>query len=266
MIDFHTHIFPEKIAARTIALLSERSGLTPFTDGTLGGLTRSMAAAGVAYSVTLPIATKPGQERSVNTYAAEITGKNGIISFGSVHPFSEDWAAALDEAAALGLKGIKLHPDYQGFFIDDERVFPVIDRAKQLGLTVVFHSGVDIGLPGAVHCPPDRARRMIDAVGGGNLVFAHTGGYECWDAVETYLAGQDVYFDISCTMGKLADEDFLRVIRKHGAEKCLFGTDSPWGGQTADLQRIASVGLSAEELSAVLYRNAAPLLGIAVSA
>lgn len=262
VIDFHTHIFPDKIAQKTIEILSERSKLKAHTDGTLNGLIQSMEACGVDYSVVLPIATKPSQADTINTYAAQITEKKGIISFGSVHPFSENWRAELDRISSLGLKGIKLHPDYQDFFIDDERIFPVIEYANRLGLIIVFHSGVDIGLPGDVRCPPCKARKMIDAVGGGKLVFAHTGGFRLWSEAEEFLAGQDIYFDISCTLSELSNKGFLSIIKAHGADKCLFGTDSPWSSQSDDINVLKNTGLSTSELEDILYNNAAKLLEI----
>ncbi|OQB14774.1 MAG: Amidohydrolase [Firmicutes bacterium ADurb.Bin193] len=262
VIDFHTHIFPDKIAQKTIEILSRRAGLAAYTDGTLGALKRSMAEAGVDISVVLPIATKPSQANTINTYAAEITGRDGIISFGSVHPFSPDWKDELDEVYSLGLKGIKLHPDYQEFYVDDETVFPVIEYAKSLGLIIVFHSGFDIGLPEPVHCTPDRAKRLVDAVGGGNLVFAHTGGYERWDEVCEHLVGLDVYFDISFTLGKLSDKKLLEIITNHGVKKCLFATDSPWGIQKDDVEAAARLGLQKDDYNDIMYNNAARLLGL----
>ena len=262
IIDFHTHVFPPKIAGKTISMLSERSKLNPNTDGTADGLIKSMKKAGIDYSVVLPIATRPEQAGSINTYAAEITGKDGIISFGSIHPFSPHWKKQLDEISSLGLKVIKLHPDYQGFFIDDEKIYPIIDYALSLGLIVLFHSGVDIGLPGIVHCPPKSARKMIDALGGGKLIFAHMGGYECWDETEAYLLGKNVYLDLSFTLGKIANERFVKIIRAHGADKCLFGTDSPWGSQESDVKAIKDTGLNKSELDRVMYKNAAKLLNL----
>lgn len=262
VMDFHTHVFPEEIADRTISLLSRRSNLKPYTDGTAGGLVRSMQRAGVDYSVVLPIATKPRQAHTINSYAAEITGKNGIISFGSIHPFSEGWRSELDYISSLGLKGIKLHPDYQGFFVNDKRAFPAIEYAAALGLIIVFHSGVDLGIPGDIHCRPKAAAELADELRGAKLVFAHTGGFECWDEVEEYLVGRNVYFDISFTAGMLENETLLRIIRAHGADKCLFGSDSPWGSQEDYLEAIRLIGLDEGELEAVMYKNAARLLGM----
>jgi predicted TIM-barrel fold metal-dependent hydrolase len=264
IIDFHTHVFPTEIAEKTISLLSQRSKLKPDTDGTVGGLVRSMKKSGVDYSVVLPIATKPQQAQTINRYAAEITGKNGIISFGSIHPFSESWRRELDYISKLGLKGIKLHPDYQNFFINDKKIFPVIEYAAALGLIVLFHSGVDLGIPGYIHCCPKAAGELADALSGAKLIFAHTGGYECWGEVEEYMAGKNIYFDLSFTLGKLENELLMRIIRAHGADKCLFGSDSPWGSQEHDVKAIKLIGLSDGELDAIMYKNAEKLLGITV--
>jgi len=162
VIDFHTHIFPEAIAPRTIAHLEEVGHMKASTDGTLKGLKESMRSSGIDLSVVLPVVTKPKQFHTVNTYAAQITGKEGILSFGGIHPDSEDYRGELDTIKALGLKGIKLHPDYQNTFIDDARYLQIIDYASELGLIVVIHAGIDIGLPEPVHCPPERTAKFLE--------------------------------------------------------------------------------------------------------
>ncbi|MCK9479655.1 MAG: amidohydrolase family protein [Firmicutes bacterium] len=262
VIDFHTHVFPSTMAAKTLDKLSAGAGITPYTNGTVEGLKCSMKKAGIDFSVTLPVATRPGQARTIADYAVQVTGKDGIISFGSIHPASDNWRAELNYIAKAGLKGVKLHPDYQRFFIDDKKIFPIVEHAASLGLMVLFHSGIDIGLADPVHCRPKAARKLIDSMRGAKLIFAHTGGYGCWDEVEDYLVGADIYFDISFTFKRLTDERLMRIIRAHGVNKCLFGTDSPWGSQQHDILYMKSMDFTKDELDAIMYNNAAQLLGI----
>ena len=151
IIDFHTHIFPDKIAEATIEHLKSKANIEAYTNGTLTNLKSSMKSADIDYSVVLPIATVPKQTQSINNFASQITGKDGIISFGSIHPLYEDWKNELDRIKSLGLLGIKLHPDYQQFFVDDESIFPMLNYAAELGLTIIFHGGVDVGIPGEIH-------------------------------------------------------------------------------------------------------------------
>ena len=116
VIDFHTHIFPDTIASKTIAALEQTSGIEAATDGTLRGLLASMEMAGVDMSVVLPVVTKPSQFESINRYAKSVneTYSGKILSFGGIHPDCEDYKQKLDFIKELGLPGIKLHPDYQG--------------------------------------------------------------------------------------------------------------------------------------------------------
>lgn len=261
IIDFHTHIFPDKIAEATIQHLKSKANVVAYTNGTIGNLKASMQNAGIDYSVTLPIATVPKQTGSINLFASQITGKDGIISFGSIHPLYEDWKNELDRIKALGLVGIKLHPDYQQFFVDDEAILPMLQYATQLGLIIIFHGGVDIGIPGYIHCTPQRVKNLLKSLKGARLVIAHLGGYLCWDEVEKYLIGEDIYFDTSYVLGKISDEQFLRIIRNHGVEKILFATDSPWGNQAQAVKKIMSLPLTEYERSAIMHKNAEGLLG-----
>lgn len=270
VIDFHTHVFPDKIAARTIeALLSELDDDSKaYTDGTLEGLKKSMKESTADYSVVLPVVTKVSQFESVNKYAAEINGKDNIISFGGIHPENDNIEEKLDYIKSLGLKGIKLHPDYQKTFIDDERYIKIISYCVKIGLIVSIHAGVDIGLSDVVHCTPYRAAKMIEAVCDrdqatepAKIVLAHIGGYDLYDEVEQLLVGAPVYFDLSYGLDKINETRLLRIIRNHGADKVLFATDSPWAGQAEFIEKMNSLPLTNEEKELIMYKNAEKLLG-----
>ncbi len=265
VIDFHTHIFPDRIAPATIAKLAAICCTDAFTDGTADGLRRSMDDAAIDCSIVLPVVTNPSQFESINRFAADINAQNDrLISFGGIHPACEDVDARLDAIVALGLRGIKLHPDYQGTFIDDERYIRIMRGAIDRDLLVSIHAGVDVGLPDPVHCPPERMCAVLDILQDDparpHIILAHTGGYGQWDEVERLLCGKAVYFDTSFTLGHIDDEQFVRIIRKHGTERVLFATDSPWGGQAETLAHFRALPLTNEEQDRILYRNAAALL------
>lgn len=264
VIDFHTHIFPDKIAAKTIEKLEECGAIKAFTEGTLVGLKKSMMDNNINRSVILPVVTKPSQFDTINTFAAEITGKEGIISFGGIHPDNEDYQEKLNKIKEMGLLGIKLHPDYQETFIDDRRMVRIIQYATEIGLIVVIHAGLDIGLPEPVHCTPKKAADMLNQVDNENakIILAHTGGYGLWDEVEEYLVGKNVWFDISFSLGMIPDEQFVKIVKNHGADRILFATDSPWGGQKETLENVKKLDFTEEELEYILHRNAEELLGL----
>lgn len=265
IIDFHTHIFPDKIAERTIQYLENVADSKGFTRGSLDELLASMKKAGIDISVVLPVVTRPEQFASINKFAVEISKRPEIISFGGVHPASENWKEEIDEIVRLKLPGIKLHPDYQKAYVDEEETVRVTQYAISKGLHVVFHSGVDVGFPDPVHCTPKRAAHLLEQLetekGYGKVIFAHTGGHEMWDDVMTYLAGKDVYLDLAFNLGKIPDKKLRKIADLHGVDKLLFATDSPWDSQEQDVLYLKKLALfSEEEKQKIFGENARQLL------
>ncbi len=262
IIDFHTHIFPDKIAPKTIEFLSAKSGIKNNTDGTVTGLYDSMQKSGVDISVVLPVATKPSQFNSINRFACEVNEKyeGNIISFGGLHPYSENYKEELKSIKSMGLKGIKLHPDYQEVFIDDIACKRVIYEASALDLIITVHAGRDIGYPDPVHCPPEKMRSVIDEIKPKKLVLAHLGGWEQWDAVEELLCGQDVWLDTAFSFEYIEKEQFYRIMEKHGYDRILFSTDSPWSDQGDYVNRVKELLPDDKIRNAVLGENAWRLL------
>lgn len=263
IVDIHAHAFPDALAARAMEVLSDNSGIQPSTDGTCASLRDSMRLAGVDVSVIAPIATKPSQVRGINAWAVEVNQANrDLICFGTIHPDQDDWRPEIEQMAARGIKGVKVHPDYQLFFVDEPRLIPIYQAIADAGLILLFHAGVDIGLDPPVHCTPDRLAKALDEVPQLIAVAAHMGGYKCWDDVQRYLVGRDLYFDTSYSLADLGAEAMASMIRAHGIERILFGTDSPWTAQAAEVAGIRALDLSGEDIEAVLGGNAKRLLGV----
>lgn len=268
VIDFHTHIFPDKIAAKTISILEKNildiEGVAhyAFLDGTLSALKNSMRKNGVDYSVVLPIATTVTQSATINNFAHEINGIDNIFSFGSVHPMQENWEQELERIAALGLLGIKLHPEYQGVYVDSKECINVLKKAEKLGLSVVLHTGRDIGIQPPVHCMPDMLKRAVSHLenGGSNIIAAHMGGWRVWDDVLEHLAGSNIMLDTSYSAEMMDNELFLKIADKHGTDKILFGTDSPWQEQGAAIEQIRKLGFGNADLDKIFCENAKKLL------
>lgn len=261
LIDFHTHIFPEKIAGKTLDVLKagvlkcENKTAISYFDGTKNGLFSLMNDAGVDISVALPIATKPTQTNSINAYAEEITDTR-IISFASLHPENEDTDKILDGIKQAGFKGIKLHPEFQDAFVDSPEVIKILKKAESLGLYTVFHAGCDIGLPPPVHSTPRHFKNALEYVSGKYIILAHLGGWRMWDDVEKYLVGTPVYFDTAFIKDHINKEQALRIIKNHGSEKILFGSDAPWENPKDTLEFIKSLGLPEEDFLNITYKNA----------
>ena len=268
IIDFHTHVFPDKIANKTIELLSAKGGFTAQSDGTVAGLIRKMEEAGVDLSVILPVMTSPTQFESINSFAAQVNNRfrnkeRRLISFAGIHPCCEDLAGKMEWIASQGFLGIKIHPDYQCTYIDDERYISIIKAAKLYDLIVVTHSGVDAGYRDAdVRCTPKRVRRVIEEIGHSKLVLAHYGASELLDEVYDTLAGLDVYFDTANTLAYIDELTFKKILEKHGADRILFATDSPWSSIENDVNTIRSFSLDKNTEDKIFSQNARKLLGI----
>ena len=262
IIDFHTHIFPDGIVEKTIPFLEQRSGVKANTDGTMSGLLQAMKESCADLSVVHPVVTKPSQFESVNTFAKYVNdnGNGKLISFGGIHPDCDNYKEKLDHIKELGLPGIKLHPDYQGVFIDDVRYMKIIEYADELGLMILTHAGIDIGLPEPVHCPPDRMRKVIDTIRPKKLIVAHLGGWNQWDMVYEYLAGENIYLDTAFSLNYIDETKFLKIWEKHDHSKLLFATDSPWGRAEQMIELVNQLPISEKDKMNILGYNAKKLL------
>ncbi|HQD51176.1 MAG TPA: amidohydrolase family protein, partial [Defluviitaleaceae bacterium] len=196
IIDIHTHCFSDDIARKAVPLLAQKANVLPYTDGTIADLKRSMKENGVDVSVIQPIATKAKQTPVINSWIMTIEDSE-IIPFGTIHPGYEDWKNEIRRLASMGIKGIKFHPDYQNFYVDDPKLFKIYEEIFSHNLIALFHAGIDIGLPEPCHCTPGRLKNLINHFKGAVIIAAHMGGYDCWDDVEKYLLGEEIYFDTS---------------------------------------------------------------------
>ena len=280
IIDFHAHTFPNELAPRAVGGLAAAAHMMHYSDGTVSGLLTSMERAGIDVCLTAPVVTRPHQTESINRAAIETDAAfdgSGIISLGGIHPDTENPKRVLDSLAAAGVPGVKLHPLFQGTAIDDPRYLRIIERCAELGLLVLIHAGLDPDFPGVELSGPGQISNMLRAVPYNKIILAHLGALGQWDAAEE-LFGQDVYLDTACALypwrderGEIASHEeysvltrelFISIVRRHGANRVLFGTDSPWTDQREARDIIESSGLTGSELHAVMGGSAAKLLGL----
>ena len=279
IIDFHTHTFPDSIAARAVDSLSKEAHIIAHTDGTVSGLINSMDKGGIDMSVLLPVATNSSQVERINDKAFRINEKyhGRLISFGCIHPEYSRYKEELRRLKNEGIKGIKIHPVYQKTDIDSKPFLDIIYAACENDLIVITHAGLDIGFPGVVNCSPKMCRNVINNIGEFKFVLAHMGGWRNWDEVPLYLEDTTAYLDTSFSSGRiqalsdgywddkdramLDKEGFKKLVAEFGSERILFGSDSPWSSQNESAEYIRSLELS-ETLENIMYSNAAKLLGI----
>lgn len=275
IIDIHTHTFPEKIAKSTITHMEEDIVRSQGFEvkcariPTFEGLSDSTKKAGIDLSVVCPVATNIKQPEKINRLSVELNEKmdeTKVFNFGSIHPDCENYKELIDDIVAMELKCIKLHPDYQKTFFDDEKNMRVIDYAANKGLGIIVHAGEDVGLPDIVHCTPDMVLNLLKHIQPQKLILAHLGGWAMWDEVEEKLAGLPLYMDIAVVLNrkfpiKVSNEQFCRIVEKHGAERILFGTDSPWYDQAQALKDFDETDLSEKDKNIILGENANRLFG-----
>lgn len=263
IIDFHTHAFPDAIAERAIAGLvkASRGMYPPCSDGTVSGLLSNMADFGVDISVVQPVITKVSQTQTLNKWAESICSDK-LISFGGIHPDTEDYKADIDLVCSLGLKGLKFHVEYQNFVVDEPRMLKIYDYAFEKGLIVLHHAGFDPAYKPPFKSDPKRFAHIAKEMRGGTLVVAHLGGQKQWDEVEEHLAGTNVYLDTSMGFKYYSAEQFLRIVKAHGADKILFGSDSPWSRAGEEIASIRSLPISDGDKEKILSLNAKKILGI----
>ncbi len=281
IVDIHTHTFPDKLAPKAIPKLSQTSHTKPFSDGTNSGLICSMKEADINISVLMPVATTPNQVTIINDTAAANNvayGKDGLLSFGGIHPDYKNYEEELERIVSLGLKGIKVHPVYQRTNLDDPRYINILKKAAKLGLIVLTHGGIDIGFPGQYQSSPDKILNVIKQVPDLNLICAHMGGWKQWDQAIEFLKDTNVYLDTAFSIHSFAalddghhkpddcqmldEEAFFKFINIFGADHILFGTDSPWTSQAEEVTRIQNLKINNTSKNKILGENAKRLLGL----
>lgn len=261
IIDTHVHIFPDKLCPQTIEQLAVTDPdhiLTYYGDGSLHCAEKNMEDWGFDLGLILPIATNPKQQAKVNAFALKLQKETDVFdACGSIHPDAQDRIETIEWIASSGLKGIKLHPDYQNFFIQDEKLYPVYEKAAELGLPMVFHTGYDPVSPKCIHATPEGVRQV--AVDFPNLVMvaAHTGGLAFYEGSwEIYQDLPNLYFDTAIASYTFTPESYRKIIDFYGAERFIFATDNPWGSGEKDSAFIEALHLSKKEQDLILYQNA----------
>jgi predicted TIM-barrel fold metal-dependent hydrolase len=260
VIDFHTHIFPDDLAERAVAKLTSYSPETRnYTNGTANGLLESMEKNGINQSVLLSIATKPSQVRVINQTAATLKSQT-LIPFGTLH---QDLDSICDEIQFLkknGIKGVKFHPEYQDFYITDPKLLPIYEQLEAEGLIVQFHAGKDPGPFTCDHALPVDLRKIHMQFPKMTMIAAHLGGWGLWDDVEKELCGLPIFFDTSAIAHYIDPVQCVRIIKKHGVERILFGSDSPWFDQGDTLRWVMQLPLKDDDLECIVGKNAINVL------
>ncbi len=259
IIDAHAHIFPDKIAKKATAGIGSFYNMTMDFDGTLETLLREGGEAGVDRFIVQSVATVPTQVISINNFIAQSVEKypDKLIGFGAMHPDFEDISGEIERIVSLGLKGIKLHSDFQQFNIDDEKAFPIYENAQKHGLPILFH----IGDSRYDYSSPEKLLNVVKKFPNLTVIGAHFAGWSMWDKGAEMFNHKGIYTDCSSSLYAMTPEHAADLIRKIGVHRVMWGTDYPMWNAKEELERFERLPLTNRERELILSENALRLIG-----
>lgn len=262
IIDFHTHVFADDFADRAMKTLSASCPDLPYyLDGKVSSLLKSMDEAGISKSVICSIATKPKQFQPILDWSLQIQSDR-IIPLASVHPLDEQRDEHIKQVKDAGLKGLKLHPYYQDFCVDDDNMLKYYEQVCKYDLILTVHTGFDVAFPYIKKADPARILNALKHFPQLKFISTHMGAWQMWDEVESELLGKNVYMEISMSMEYMSQARAKHILETHPEDYILFGTDSPWTNQKSTLDSLRKLKLSDERMKKILSANAKKLLAI----
>ena len=258
ILDIHAHIYPDAIAKKASGIIGEFYGLPMRHDGTLQMLLKEETAAGITKVAVHSVAVTWEKVARINDFIAGVVrGHANLIGFLTMHPDHKHIAAEIDRAISLGLKGLKLHPDFQHFNIDDEKAFPIYE-AIEGRIPLLIHTG-DRRYETS---RPERMAKVLDRFPRMQTICAHLGGWSRWEDAHGVLAGRpNVWVDTSSSLYALTPDAAREIILRYGVDRVLFGTDYPMWTPLKELNRLHALNFSPGDMEKMLYKNAQNLLG-----
>jgi len=249
--DTHTHVFHPKIAEKAINQLHTHYGIHPQGSGVLADLLARADNAGIGRVVVHTAATDPSQVIPANNWAMDMERQSKrVTAFGTLHPDYAEPEKELARLRAAGIKGLKFHPDFQGFFLDDPKFYRLMEIIGN-EFTLMIHVGDTLPPDKNPSCPIKMAK-LRRAFPGPRIIAAHLGGYSHWRCVVENLAGMDVFFDTSSSLSFIDDATLRELIAKHPADQLLFGSDYPLFDPADEIalveRRVVPLGVRLDDL------------------
>lgn len=261
IIDVHTHVFPDKIAMHAVENVSNYYGVEMDENGTVDGLFEGALGFDASF-VICNAATKAENVRHGNDFLFECATRfpTKVIPLGSVHQDMDEKSMRLEleYIKSKGGKGLKLHPDFQHFKIEDPKMFPIYEAAVEFGLPILFH----VGDKKTVNSTPKAVRFIADKFPELEIIAAHMGGWVAWDEAEEYLVGSRVYMDTSDALLVLSNERVVDMINRHGADKIMFGSDFPLMSTRKAYNAFEALSLSENQKEQIYHLTAEKLFKI----
>lgn len=258
-IDFHAHVFHPKIARKVLEQLQDHYGIAPVGTGLVEDLLSSLARAGINRAVVHTAATRPDQVIPANNWSIFVQQTYpGLSAFGTLHPDYQDWEKELDRLEKNGIKGLKFHPDFQGYDLADPRLDPIFEEMGKRFI-LMLHVGdrlppdINPSSPGKVAAIRKKHPELI-------IVAAHLGGYLHWHDALKYLAGKDIYMDTSSSLAFINEDLLTQILDRHPLERLLFGSDYPLFDASKELRLLKNKAGFSENRIEALLKNGCSLI------
>ena len=261
VIDAHCHIYPEKIAEKAVAATDRFYSSTAYGKGTVEHLVKAYGEFGIDHAIVQSVATTPHQVKSINEFIAkEVELSDGFLTgLGTLHPDSSDIAGDIEHLRELGLKGVKLHPDIQGFKVDKSELLKIYELCEKQALPILMHTG-DYRYDNS---NPNRVLPILKAYPCLTMIGAHFGGWSVWEeACEKFAGLPNFYVDCSSSFEFAENVDFKELTLRYGTDKVLFGSDYPMWSARDVLERFLKMGLSEDDNRKILSENVKKLFSI----
>lgn len=258
IIDFHTHIYPDAIAAKAAQSIRDFYNIgRDKLDGTVRQLLECGQQAGISRYIVLPVGLKPDHVAHINNFILEqVHLHSEFTGFGTLHAAMLDLENETQRILDIGLRGVKMHPDSQVFPIDDPRLFPAYE-ILQGKAPVIFHMG-DVRFD---YSHPTRLRRVLELFPKLDVIAAHFGGYSMYETAYEILKDTNCYFDISSSMMFMPDGVAERYIRAYGPHRLVYGSDFPLWDPRTEVKRFLELKLTPDEIEQIAYKTALHILG-----
>jgi len=260
VIDIHTHAWPEKVSQKARENLESSFRVKLVGEPTLDTLLKFMDKNAIDVSVICAVAIKPEQVKSINDWLFSIRSKR-IKVFCALHPDYPLWKDELERIKDKG-DGIKFQPEFQNFYIDEERVYPVYSMIEKLKIPILFHCGEELSGTQLVRSSPFRLIKVREAFPKLKIIAGHFGGFRLWDEVKKYLLGKDIYLDTSFFFDYLPKEEVKSLLLSHRQDRLVFGSDFPLIDQKKDLDFLKKLELPPALKERILFLNAKEILGL----